>query len=112
MTLMTRIKLFVIVLVLAFMSQTPAKAHGSDGAAVTIVTGIIGYQLGQRSVQPTVIYQPIPMPYQPAPAVIENPNSGAYGYCGGYKNEQYYQCLGNLQRQRNAEAYQRGLMGY
>lgn len=113
MTMLTRLKLIIGALLIGMiLSPTAAKAHGYDGTAITIFSGMIGYQLGKQAAQPVVIYQDVPTVYPSAPVIIENPGAGVQGYCGAYKGELYYQCLGNLQRQRNFEAYQRGLRGY
>lgn len=110
------LKLRIIVILIALMSLgalQPAKAQMTEGQAA-VVGGIIGYVIGQgggrQQRQPQVIIQQPPVVIHPSQVQGYNPET--YGYCAPYINEAYYQCLGNLQRQRNAAAYNRGLYGY
>ena len=114
MKTLTRMKLILGALLIGLMlTHQPAKAHEPE-YVVNIITGAIGYQLGRQSVQPTVVYQPIPVPVQTI--IIDSSQASTYnpatfGYCGAYKGQQYHHCLGLTQRRLNNEAYQRGLNG-
>lgn len=123
---MKKLILSIAVAAFAFIS-TPASAQMTEGQGA-LVGGIIGYMIGKHnSPQPVYAQQPaysqpqaqvVQQPYvvsQP-PVVVQQPyvtgyNPTLHGYCAGYKNELYYQCLGNRQRQLNEEAYYRGLNG-
>jgi len=59
--------------------------------------------------QPVYIQQPQPVYIQQQPVYINEQDMR--GYCP-YQGELYYQCLGNMQRKKNEEAYARGYRGY
>lgn len=115
------IKIRIVAVTLAIvgvLSCAPATAQLTEGQAA-IVGGVIGYVIGKdksgnQTQQPVVVQQVPPQypmygyPVQPMPQV---PYDATGGFCP-YQGEMYYQCLGNLQRLRNEEAYRRGLRGY
>ncbi len=100
-----------------FSAIAPAKAQLTEGQA-GLLGGIIGYAIGKNHApQPVYAVPPVQyvVPQQPIfihPSQVQGYNSVDHGYCAVYTNEAYYQCLGNLQRQRNDQAYRRGLQGY
>jgi hypothetical protein len=121
MKLLTKLRLKTIfttimfAFVLANCAPKPAHAQLTDGQSA-VLGGIIGYALGKdkREIQYVPVY-PTYVPQAPVfihPSQVQGYNSTDHGYCAPYLNEAYYQCLGNLQRQRNEAAYQRGLRGY
>ena len=80
---------------------------------------IVGAILGAAVAQPhqhQVYIQPQPVYIQPQPVYIQQQpvyinEQDMRGYCP-YQGELYYQCLGNMQRKKNEEAYARGYRGY
>jgi hypothetical protein len=123
MKLINKIRLKVICTAIAFAAIlancSPANAQLTEGQAA-VVGGIIGYVVGKDKREP--VYAPSPYPTYGYPHVSQPPvvidqsqmqgyNQRDHGYCAVYLNEMYYQCLGNLQRNRNEAAYQRGLYG-
>jgi len=89
----------------------------SDGQAALLGI-VIGSQLNRGYVQPQ------PQPYYgqetrvyQRPIIIQESQSNFYdsqlhGYCAGYQDEMYAQCIGNIKRIKMEDAYRRGLRGY
>lgn len=108
---------FLIALIFA-CSPKPVHAQLTDGQAA-VIGGLIGYSIGKdrRETQYVPVYPGYGYHYVPQAPVMIHPsqvqgyNRVDHGYCAVYTNEMYYQCLGNLQRNRNEAAYHRGLYG-
>lgn len=123
MKLINKIRLKVICTAIAFAAIlancSPANAQLTEGQAA-VVGGIIGYVVGKDKREPVYAPSPYPTygyPHVSQPHVVIHPsqvqgyNPDTYGYCAPYLNEAFYQCLGNLQRNKNIDAYNRGLRG-
>jgi hypothetical protein len=119
---LNKICLICSTLLLALVvSCAPKLAHAqlTDGQSA-VLGGVIGYVIGKdkREPQYVPVYPSYGYHYVPQAPVVIHPsqvqgyNSTDHGYCAPYLNEAYYQCLGNLQRNRNEAAYYRGLRGY
>lgn len=120
MKTLSKLRIKIVCVAVAFAAIlancSPAHAQLTEGQAA-VIGGVIGYVIGKDK-RPHQVYVPAPPMYvQQAPVIIHPSqahgyNSTDHGYCAPYLNEAYYQCLGNLQRNRNEAAYQRGLRGY
>jgi hypothetical protein len=109
----------VILVLLSYFSMKPANAQLTEGQAA-VIGGVIGYVIGKDKRENVYVQPPYSIygnPYVAQPPVVIHPSqlqgysSETHGYCAVYTNEMYYQCLGNIQRQKNEAAYLRGLYG-
>lgn len=108
-----KFKLVIVALVAALVfacAPQTASAQMTEGQAAA-VGFVLGHYVSRHNRQ-TVIVQQAPMPqsyYVQPPMPVYN--NDMHGYCAPYSGEQYYHCLGNMQRKRNEDAYIRGLTG-
>ena len=107
---------FKKLLALALLSTSFSSFSMSDGQAALLGI-VIGSQLNRGySQSPQLNFNQETRVYQ-RPIIIQESQSTYYdsqlhGYCAGYQDEMYAQCIGNIKRIRMEDAYRRGLRGY
>lgn len=126
------------IVIASAMVGVSAQANTVEGLVIGAIVGAAVNQSNQpqpvvvyQNPPPVVVYPPQPInvyPQNPPPVVVYQqpvphqhviyPDQVPYydynihAYCAPYRKTQYAQCVGNMTRKLNEQAYRRGFYGY
>jgi hypothetical protein len=112
-----KFKKLLISVALATTALTASADIGSAVIGIVIGSALVAHKPPQvvyvqpqfGYVQPQIRYETPPVIITPSQAPYYDPN--LHGYCAAYRDELYAECIGNAQRRKLEEAYNRGLYG-